>query len=290
MTALNSIPFVKLAACSLFCVALLSGCKSTKTEQQQYADLQDSFSYETYRGVSNTSVDTIAYGYNKLQKEQLEQIGAIEPTLTHAMMSYILSLGVSKDFAIAESDLALAKATDMRGKYLAYSAQSLAFYNKGWRKMAKQKADFIRTDPLFATVSQSYPKEQLISYLILGSVAVRDGDLATAQNMFYVIGEQIEKPWLPSLAKALTVALNGSTIDSLIMLKDISTDPSLNGYEREKIAELMDVAQSKLSDKKKRQKITSIADDFFLDRIKDKSSILYRDLITDLQKYTEQVL
>ena len=108
--------------------------------------------------------------------------------------------------------------------------------------------------------------------------------------MFYVIGEQIEKPWLPSLAKALTVTLNGSTIDSLVMLKDISTDPSLNGYEREKIAELMDVAQSKLSDKKKRQKITYIADDFFLDRIKDKSSTLYRDLITDLQKYTEQVL
>ena len=52
----------------------------------------------------------------------------------------------------------------------------------------------------------------------------------------------------------------------------------------------MDVAQSKLSDKKKRQKITRIADDFFLDRIKDKSSTLYRDLITDLQKYTEQVL
>ncbi|AXV64526.1 hypothetical protein D0907_04130 [Pseudoalteromonas lipolytica] len=156
--------------------------------------------------------------------------------------------------------------------------------------MAKQKADFIRTDPLFKTVSQSYPKEQLISYLIIGSVAVRDGDLATVQNMFYVIGEQIEKPWLPSLAKAITVTLNGSMLESLIMLKDISTDPSLNAYEQEKISELIGIVGSKLSDKNKRQQITRITDDFFLDRIKDNSVSLYRDLITNLQKYTEQVL
>ncbi|QLJ09010.1 hypothetical protein [Pseudoalteromonas sp. JSTW] len=290
MHVLNRVTLTKLVTCSVLSIALLSACKSTKSEHQQYTELQRSFSYEAYSGVSDTSVDTIAYGYKTLQKERLKQVGEIEPTLTHAMMSYILSMGLSNDFAIAESDLALAKAIDIRGKYLAYSAQSLAFYNKGWRKMAKQKADFIRTDPLFKTVSQSYPKEQLISYLIIGSVAVRDGDLATVQNMFYVIGEQIEKPWLPSLAKAITVTLNGSMLESLVMLKDISTDPSLNAYEQAKISELIGIAGSKLSDKNKRQQITRITDDFFLDRIKDNSVSLYRDLITNLQKYTDQVL
>ena len=57
-----------------------------------------------------------------------------------------------------------------------------------------------------------------------------------------------------------------------------------------KISELIGIVGSKLSDKNKRQQITRITDDFFLDRIKDNSVSLYRDLLTDLQKYTEQVL
>lgn len=290
MNTLKKHMIIKQLALLVIAVFFLSGCKSTKTEQQQYAQLQSSFSYGTYSGLSDTGVETIAYGYNRINKDQLEDLGAIDPTLTHAMMSYFFSLGVSQDFAIAESDLALAKAHDLRSQYLAFSAQSLAFYNKGWRKMAKQKADFIRTDPVFRNVSQSYPKEQLVSYLILGSVAIREGDLHTTQNMFQVIAEQTQKPWLPSLAKAVSVILNGSMIDAVVMLKDISTDPTLNQYERDKIAEVIGIASSDLKVSRKKQQITQLTDDFFLDRIKDKSTKVYRNLISELQNYTKQIL
>ena len=108
--------------------------------------------------------------------------------------------------------------------------------------------------------------------------------------MFQVIAEQTQKPWLPSLAKAVSVILNGSMIDAVVMLKDISTDPTLNQYERDKIAEVIGIASSDLKVSRKKQQITQLTDDFFLDRIKDKSTKVYRNLISELQNYTKQIL
>lgn len=95
---------------------------------------------------------------------------------------------------------------------------------------------------MFSVVKSSYPKDQLIAYLILGSSAVHNGDLTTANEMFTIIGEYIDKPWLPSVAKAVTFAFNCSFFNAVDMLQVLLSDPSLTQYERAKLAELKVIA------------------------------------------------
>ncbi|MDQ9091121.1 hypothetical protein RC083_05895 [Pseudoalteromonas haloplanktis] len=287
--------FNKLTKIAVFVglsIALI-GCRSTKTEQQQYHELQDGIFYGAYYGVSTVSVDTLAYTYNTVQElneSENELLESIDPAITHATLSFLIGLGVSADFAVAESDLAYKKADNPRAKYLAYSAQSLAFYSQGWRGLAKQRADLIKHDPMFAAVKTSYPKDQLIAYLILGSSAVHNGDLTTANEMFTIIGEQIDKPWLPSVAKAVTFAFNGSFFNAVDMLQVLLTDPSLTQYERAKLAELEVIAQSSLSTTQKQQAMANLADNFVFEKIKSGSSDLYQQYLTDLQSYAKGII
>lgn len=290
MITLISTKSYKAAVLAIMASLILTGCSSPKTELQHYENLQDGMLYGAYYGVSTLSVDTIAYSYNGIQKlntSDIELPDSIDPAITHSILSFIIGLGVSTDFAIAESDLAFKKATNARAKYLAYSAQSLAFYNQGWHGLAKQRADIIKHDPMFAAVKDSYPTDQLISYLILGSSAVHNGDISTANEMFTIIGERLGKPWLSGVAKATAFAFNGSFFNAIEMLRVLMSDPALTAYERGKLNEFKEIAQSALSDEQKKKELANAADNFVLEQIKNQSNEFYQQYLSDLQEFAK---
>ena len=48
---------------------------------------------------------------------------------------------------------------------------------------------------------EKYDKEQLIANLIVGSIAVREGNLRVVENTFAKLSKETDKAWIPTLAK-----------------------------------------------------------------------------------------
>ena len=206
---------------------------SLKSEQKKYKKLQKEWIYKGYYKISKKSIKGITSVYN-LQADKDKELTR---TKAHSLLAYMWGLGINEDFAIADSKLALKRAKTPKGKFIAQTSLATAMYNQGWNELAKNYSNKIESNSEYKGIAEEFHKEQLFSNLMVGSLAIKNGNLKLAHTSFNKIGVETNKPWIPSLAIISAMILNGSIFDTPGHIKTLINDPTLTSYEREKLIE-----------------------------------------------------
>ncbi len=258
---------------------------SLNSEQKKFNKLEKKWLYKAYRKISTESIRGITQAVN-FTSQDVEKLDRAE---IHAILGFMWSLGLDADFAIADSKLALRKSSTLKDKYIAEKALTLAMYNKGWVELANAKSKSIQADPEFTGFAEKYNKEQLIANLIVGSLAIREGNLKVVENTFAKVSQETEKPWISTLAKTATLVLNGSLLDAPGHLTALLSDPTLTAYERERISEISELAAGEITEQRKQNKFSQLVNSLMFESLKDSSSMAYKDLVEQLSQYMSSV-
>ena len=258
---------------------------SLNSEQKKFNKLEKKWLYKAYRKISTESIRGITQAVN-FTSQDVEKLDRAE---IHAILGFMWSLGLDADFAIADSKLALRKSSTLKDKYIAEKALTLAMYNKGWVELANAKSKSIQADPEFTGFAEKYNKEQLIANLIVGSLAIREGNLKVVENTFAKVSQETEKPWISTLAKTATLVLNGSLLDAPGHLTALLSDPTLTAYERERISEISELAAGEMTEQRKQNKFSQLVNSLMFESLKDSSSMAYKDLVEQLSQYISSV-
>lgn len=268
---------------------------AAKSEQDKYEDLQDGFFYKMYNTLSRETIRGITDVYN-IQPAGYEH-KPLSRARVHALLGLMWSMGLDDEYAIADGQLALNKADEMKEQYIAHSIMALAFYNKGWVGLAREQSALVK-QPKFAGYEQKYAKEALVANLIVGSLAIREGDLATTQHTFSKVAASTDKPWVETLAKTAALSMNGSILDAISSLKALASDPTLTRTEREQVLSLLaeteqleeteQQGKSELSSADK-TKITREVGKVLFNQVEQQGQSSMQGLISDLRTYTESV-
>ncbi len=225
----------------------VGGCASQpKTEQQKYAKLQDGLKYNSYRKLSKTGLGAAIDTYNFV----MEKEGKPEVTKAYvfAMSGFVWSMALQPDFAIADTNTALKRNESDKSKYISLATQSMAFYQKGWDQLGDQYGSEAKALLQGGEVGRKFDKEQQITHLVLGSLAIYNEDTLLAQNSFEQLGEAIDKPWLPDLARAVTGLKKGGVSEPIRLLRGLQNDKHLSSSERA-LLERMQKEISSMSEK-----------------------------------------
>ncbi len=273
---------ISLISTLFFSVAAIA---SLNSEQKKFNKLEKKWLYKAYRKISTESIRGITQAVN-FTSQDVEKLDRAE---IHAILGFMWSLGLDADFAIADSKLALRKSSTLKDKYIAEKALTLAMYNKGWVELANAKSKSIQADPEFTGFAEKYNKEQLIANLIVGSLAIREGNLKVVENTFAKVSQETEKPWISTLAKTATLVLNGSLLDGPGHLTALLSDPALTAYERERISEISDLAAGEMTEQRKQNKFSQLVNGLMFESLKDSSSMAYKDLVEQLSQYISSV-
>ena len=224
-----------LLACVLY--SSLAGCASQPlTEQQRYQKLQDGWTYRAYRKVSKESLNPLIKTYN----HEREKTGrsTIDESFAHALVGFSWSLALKPDFALAEAQLSERKARNVRERYLAHTTRSIAFYQKEWRQLASSESQFAKQLLADNNLTEDYDKKQAIAQLIVGSLAVMEGDAGVARSSFMTVGNYLDKPWLPALAQSAAYIYSNKWTESARLLKSLLQEGNLLEQERAFISDL----------------------------------------------------
>jgi hypothetical protein len=258
---------------------------SLKSDGKRYKKLQKEWIYKGYYKMSKESIKGITRIYNL----QAEEGSELTRTDTHTLLAYMWSLGLNEDFAIADSKLALRKAKTPKDKYIAQTSLATAMYNQGWGDLAKDYSNEIEANDEFKGVAGQFQKEQLFSNLMVGSLAIKNGNLKLTHSAFTKIGVETNKPWIPTLAITSAMILNGSILDTPGHIKALINDPTLTSYEREKLVELKEFSMSEIDKTKKDKKMEQLINSLIFDSIKNESSNAIKGIVNELRDYISDI-
>ncbi|MCW8328839.1 hypothetical protein MD588_08455 [Photobacterium sp. SDRW27] len=264
-----------------------------KSEHRQYQKLQKGFFFKAYSKLSRETVRSIADTYNEqLSSDQDKKLSRAQ---IHSLLGLMWSMGLDADYAIADSLLSLKKAKKTKDKYIAHSALSLALYNKGWISLARKQSALLQTNE-FRGYSKKYEQEELFANLIVGSLAIREGNLQATQDTFGKVALKTGRPWIVTLAKTAALTMNGSIINAASQFKAILDDPSLTEYERKKIRDMAKLSKKGQRDSQKQElsngektKMTQKVSNLLFESIERQSKSITQELIGDLKSYTDSI-
>lgn len=216
----------------LLAVLLCSACTSTQlTEQERYAKLQKGIKYNSYRKLSKAGIGAAVDTYNfAMEREN-------KPTATKgyvfAVSAFVWSMAMQSEFALADANTALARNDSDKSRYIALATQSLAFYQKGWNSLGDQYTNEAKALLNEGKTERKFETERQISQLVLGSLAMYNGDTVLAQNSFTQLGESIDRPWLADIARAVSLVTGGQFSEALRLMKALSDDDALSSREKQ---------------------------------------------------------
>ena len=222
--------------------ASLAGCASQPlTEQQRYQKLQEGWTYRAYRKVSKESLNPLIKTYN--QERLKTGRSTVDESFAHALVGFSWSLALKPDFALAEAQLSERKAGDVRERYLAHTTRAIAFYQKDWRQLASSESHFAKQLLADNNLTEDYDKKQAIAQLIVGSLAVMEGDAGVARSSFMTVGTYLDKPWLPTLAQSAAYVYSSKWTESARLLKSLLQEGNFPEQERAFISDLVQGAE-----------------------------------------------
>lgn len=222
-------------------ILLLSACASTpKTEQQQYDEMQDSLSYVTLEQLSGKTVNPSLYLYNKQLKS--DDYPEVHPELVHSLASVIFAIGRKPMWAVVEANLALNAAKDDTGRYVAYSALSIALYSNGWEGLGAKYAAKASALENGASLDDKYKDSRLTAKVIVGIFAINQGDGEAAEKLFTELGAETGNTWLPLAAHGAAIAISGPDLSTVPKLKKLASRSADTLAEKQKLSELQAIA------------------------------------------------
>jgi len=276
----------------LIASSMFVGCASQNlTEAERYTKLQKSLKYRAYQKLSKAGIDSTVKLYNKARRKE----GKSETTreYIHALTGFVWTMTLNPNFALAEEELALKRGKSPRDHYIGLATKSIAFYEKGWSQLAKEaslQAKSLDQDNGFAS---QYDKQQQISLLVVGSLAIYEGDSVVAQDAFKALGEQTGKPWLPVLAQGAGLVTSGGFSEGYRLLRGLSNDQRLSEHERQSIAKLSDRLSKSMSNNSNGNadpvSVGRLTSEYIFNILTDKTDESFHGLVKSIRKKMDKV-
>ena len=114
------------ALVSLLLMVLLAACGGEKpSEREQYEEMRSTFSYKTYKVLSQGSVTLLSEGYNKTVDSSQWKV---EDSYLRLILGYYWSISGHPAFAFAEADILSEKSGSENLTYLASMLNSCTMY------------------------------------------------------------------------------------------------------------------------------------------------------------------
>ena len=237
---------------ALVACAFLTACSSTpKTEFQQYQDLQTSFTYTSYEALSKVTVTPLVKVLNYKQplaadlseqerekKRQMNERHQVDVTAFHGLLSAIHSLQDFCTWSTAEADMAVKRAKNSHGEYIANSALSMAMQCNNWPGLAQTyeaKASLLENGK---SLDKRHETMRLVAKTILGMNAVKNGNGPAAQNAFEELAEKINEPWIPVAVHGAAIIVDGPGISSVSKIRALLKQDGLTYTARQKLKQL----------------------------------------------------
>lgn len=227
---------------ALLCFTSLLGACSSKppTEQERYNEMRNTFSYYSLETLSGNTVDPALALYNNNLKDPTSP--RLKPELFHSLASVSFAMAGLQKWAAAEGALALKAANDDYGRYVAYSALSVAFYSNGLKGMGEEYAAKARllNDGRFH--NQQFQDSRVSAQVVLGVNAIAQGDGPAAESLFSELGALSGHEWLGVAAHGAAIMADGPGFSTISKIKALANSPKMTFEQRQKLAELEVIA------------------------------------------------
>lgn len=226
----------------IFLLANLSACASSKkTQTDHYRDMQEGTIYKAYQKVSIKAMKPVVKEYNKKQTEDNKaQVGDAH---VHALLGLIWVASSQPRFALAESDYALAQASDPRDRYTAIAIQALAMHEQGWYHLAKLKSTEATALVKMHGFSNRYKNVLVLVHVSGAALAIMDYNVPHTISAVREAGVVLDEKWVVEMGDATQDAYNGATSQAITKLEKLKNDPNLSDKERLGVSKVLDVAK-----------------------------------------------
>ncbi|NQZ07854.1 MAG: hypothetical protein HRT35_11895 [Algicola sp.] len=205
--------------------------------------MRNTFTYYTYEKLSGNTVDPALALYNNALKDPTSP--RLKPELIHSLASVSLAMAGQPRLAAAEGALALEAANDDYGRYVAYSALSVAFYSNSLKGMGEEyaaKARLINDGMTHKEHDQKFQDSRITAKVVLGVNAIAQGDGPAAESLFSELGALSGNEWLGIAAHGAAIMADGPGFSTLSKLKSLANSPMITFEQKQKLAELEVIA------------------------------------------------
>ncbi|TCI02185.1 hypothetical protein EZV61_14705 [Corallincola luteus] len=276
----SSLQVVMMSVSVFFLVA----CASTqKSEKAQYEETRKSFSYVSFQKLSKHTVDPSLELYNK--KVKSAEADEVHKELVHSMASVGLALGQYPVFSLAEAELARKAASDDPGKYVAYSAFSLALYSNGWEGLGAEYAAKARLLANGVELDRKYQKSRITAKAILGMVAVSQGDGPAAEALFAELAEESGQEWLPIASHGAAIIIDGPSLQTVEKIETLVSRSDIPFSAKQKLLELQILADTYQGEQRKaKAEVSELITKWSLDALREVGDASTASLVDSVVK------
>ncbi len=225
--------FISLRCLLVVCAVMgfITGCDFTKTEQEQYADLQDGFIYKSYQKISRKTVPLAVTTY-KREHEKISDDTPVNLTNfdTHFGLALLLVTTFKYDLALAESNISSEYAVSDVEKALAQSLISFIMYQKKWPTLAREQSAQANALLKGAELDGEISVEQLhdmfaVVFLLL---AFQESDEQLMQEVLPRISWVQSNAEVGSLCEALMLIRLGDYTKGFNQLEQLANDADVS--------------------------------------------------------------
>lgn len=211
----------------------LAGCHRG-TEEQRYERLKSGLKYRTYKTLSKETVHLSFASYTAATSEKVDPEYEASGRL---LLGYFWAVSGKTAFALAEANIITETCETPRDRYLASELRSMAFYQRGWKKLAQQEHGqnqaWLQSDPNLGIS----PRDLLAAHLLLATVAMQQHELGMARLHLSEVAMITGVDWPYRIVDAMDDLEHGRIQEGLVKLKAIANDPSLPQELRKPLAD-----------------------------------------------------
>lgn len=214
-------PFLSILLAVL--LILFSEC-SSKTLRKQRKKYDKATSGVKYRAYKTTSAFAIASSLEKYNQQQPDSL-QIHGHYAHLLLGYFWSVSGKSSFAFAEADIVEEKSNeigDPHVKYLGQSLRSIAMYQAGWDKLAKEESTKAREHSTDQASTRKY--EAAVFYVLMGTVYIHEKDFKMASPFWNGFATETGIHWPYQMSDAAADFQAGNAQQGWQKVKTISQD------------------------------------------------------------------
>jgi len=224
-------------------IVQVSACATTpKTEVDHFQDMRKGTVYKTYQKISIKAMQPVVREYGReLAKDNKPQAGEAH---VHALLGLIWIASLQPKYALAETEYAIAQASDPRDRYAVLTIQSLAMHEQGWPFLGKQKS--VEAKALVQThgFSNRYNNILALVHVAGSALALQEGNILYVASEVRELGAAVNQPWLVELGDVTEEAYTGTRSKAIAKLEDLKNSPRLSDKEREGVTKVLDAAMT----------------------------------------------
>ncbi|MFH0865578.1 MAG: hypothetical protein V1904_05260 [Bacteroidota bacterium] len=229
--------FPSLYLLLLLFLFLFSCGGSTDPEQKEYDSMCSSLKFKSYKTLSENTIPPILLVYNSTAHE--DDLVLSESVL-RLLIGYSWAVNDKPDYAVAESNIIQdISNSDKDLKFLAYSLEALALYEKGLKTMAGDKS-FKASSLLNEMPSTKSTEMKKVAYhLLLGTLCIYEKNFQGARFHFAAFNSVTKMEWPYLICDAMADINEGKTKQALKKIKTIAENKDIPEEVRNSLLETL---------------------------------------------------